>query len=135
MVLESVGIEVSEMELARIVGFKPLRGVSPKMMEKLCEMMDLNFEYHFDSSLNEIKQNIENGFYPIVLVNPSVLCDVPEEEHGHYIVIKDITKEKIIVNDPDQEYGGENKEIDLKRFIEAWKRKYKLIFVIKGERK
>ena len=45
------------------------------------------------------------------------------------------TEEKIIINDPDQEYGEENKEIDLKKFSEAWEKRHKLLFVIKGERK
>ena len=135
MVLESIGKELSEVELSKIVEFKPLRGFSPKMAEKLLEIINIDYEYHFDSSLQEIKQNTERGFYPIVLVNPSILYDFLEEEHGHYIIVKDITEEKIIINDSDQDYGGENKEIDLKKFNEAWEGRHKLIFVIKGERK
>lgn len=135
MVLEAIGRKISEVELSRIVEFKPLRGVSPKMMEKLCEIINIQCEYHFDSSLQEIKQNIENSFYPIVLVNPTVLYNLPKEEHGHYIIVKDIIGEKVIINDPDQEYGGENKEIDLKKFCEAWEKRHKLTFVIKGEKR
>ena len=135
MVLEAVGRKMSEAELAKIVEFKPLKGFSPKMMEKLCEIINIDYEYHFDSSLEELKQNIKAGFHPLVLVNPSVLYDLPEEEHGHYVIIKDITEEKTIINDPDQEYGGENKEIDLEKFEKAWEKRHKLIFLIKGERK
>ena len=86
MVLESVERKMSEAELAKIVEFKPLRGVSPKMMEKFCETINLDYEYHFDSSLQEIKEMIKASFYPIVLVNPGILYNFPEEEHGHYIV-------------------------------------------------
>jgi len=135
MVLESIGMKMSEIELSKIVDFRPVRGFSPKMMEKLCEIINIDYEYHFDSSLQEIKQNIKKGFFPIVLINPSSIYNLPEEEHGHYIAVKDITEKKIIINDPDQEYGNENKEIDLKRFDDVWKRRHRLIFLIRGERK
>jgi len=134
MILEAIGKKFSEIELSKIVEFKPLKGFSPRMMEKLLEIANIDYEYHFDSSLQEIEKNVENKLYPVVLVNPSILYGISEEEHGHYIVIKDITEEKIIINDPDQEYGGENKEINLKRFGEAWESRHKLIFIIKGER-
>jgi ABC-type bacteriocin/lantibiotic exporter with double-glycine peptidase domain len=135
MILESIGKQLDEAELSKIVEFKPIKGFSPKMMDSLCEIINLEYEYHFDSSLEEIRQTIEAGFYPIVLVNPSILYNLPEEEHGHYIIVKDITEEKVIINDPDQEYGGEDKEVAKERFLDAWKNRYSLIFVIKGEKK
>jgi hypothetical protein len=135
MVLESIERVMSEEELSKIVEFKPIKGFSPKMMDSLCEIINLEYDYHFDSSLDEIKKAIEAGFYPIVLVNPSILYNLPEEEHGHYIIVKDITEEKVIINDPDQEYGGEDKEVGKERFLEAWRNKYRMIFVIKGEKK
>ncbi|HLC39548.1 MAG TPA: peptidase C39 family protein [archaeon] len=135
MVLEVVGRRFTEFELSKIVTFKPLEGFSPKMMKELCEIVNFDYEYHFNSSVEKINQSIRAGFYPIVLVNPSILYNLPEEEHGHYIVIKDITEANIIINDPDQQYGGKYKKIDLKTFIEAWEKMRKLIFVIKGEKK
>jgi len=135
MVLESIGKQLSESELSKIVEFKPIKGFSPKMMDLLCEIINLEYNYHFDSSLDEVKKAIEADFYPIVLVNPSILYNLPEEEHGHYIIVKDIIGEKVIINDPDQEYGGEDKEVGKERFLESWKNKYGMIFVIKGEKK
>jgi len=132
MVLEFIGRKFTEVELAKIVGFSSRKGFSPKMMDSLCEIIDVKYECHFNSSLEEIKDVIRAGFYPIALVNPSILYDLPEEEHGHYIIIKNISEEKIIINDPDQEYGNENKEIDKKKFLEAWGRKHRFIFIIKG---
>jgi ABC-type bacteriocin/lantibiotic exporter with double-glycine peptidase domain len=135
MVLESFGKKFTEMELSKIIGFSPRKGVSPKMMDSLCEIIDIGYEYRFDSSLEEIEDITRAGFYPIVLVDPSILYDIPEEEHGHYIIIKNINEGKVIINDPDGEHGNENREIDKKKFLEAWERRHKLVFIIKGERK
>ena len=105
------------------------------MMDSVCEIINVEYMYRFDSSLEEIKLTIEAGFYSIVLLNPSILYNLPEEEHGHYIIVKYITEEKVIINDPDQEYGGEDKEVTKERFLDAWKNRYRLIFVINGEKK
>lgn len=134
MVLESFGRKFTEMELSKIVKFNPRKGLSPLLMEYICETINIKYDFHFNSSTEEIEKIVKEEFYPIVLVDPSILYDFPQGEHGHYIVVKDIRKEKIIINDPDREYGGENKEINKENFLIAWEIKHKFIFTIKGEK-
>ncbi len=133
MVLDSIGRKFSEVELAKIVGFSTKRGFSPRMMDRLCDIIGVKYEYHFDSTLEELNTMIKEGFHPIVLVKPNLLYGITETEHGHYIIVKDITKENIIFNDPDQEYGGENKSIEREKFLGSWKHNF--VFIIKGEDK
>src|SRR3989338_3477092 len=120
MVLESLGIETTEYELAEIINFSPKRGVSPIMIKSLCERFNVRHNFHFGSTLEELQEAIKDEFYPIVLVKPSTLYNLPETEHGHYIIIKDITDENVIINDPDQEHGGEDKKIHLDNFRTSW---------------
>ena len=96
MVFETIGKKLSENDLSQIIKIKTGSGFSPRMVEFICEVINAEYDYHFESSLAELEELIKIGFHPVVLVNPSILYSLPEEEHGHYIVIKDKTKEKII---------------------------------------
>jgi len=82
MVLESIGKPLNEIELSKIVEFRPIKGFSPKMMYSLCEIINLDYNYHFDSSLDEIRKAIEAGFCPVklnmVLLKGVNVGDVPE---------------------------------------------------------
>lgn len=133
MSLEPLGINISEYELSEIINFKPKRGVSPKMIESVCERLKIKYTSRFGSTIEEIFNYIRKGFHPITLVKPSTLYDLPESEHGHYIVVKNITDRSVIINDPDQIYGGEDKEIKFDLFVKAWDEKFRLIFVLEGK--
>ncbi len=91
-----------------------------------------NIIFIFGSTIEELQASLEKGFYPIVLVKPSILYNLPESEHGHYVIVKDITDKDVIINDPDQEFGGEDKKIDLDSFTKAWDVKFRLIFILEG---
>lgn len=132
MVLEYIDIKTAEYQLAEIINFKPKKGVSPKMMEYICGYREVKYTSHFGSTTEELFDYVRKGFYPITLVKPSTLYDLPESEHGHYIIVKVITDKSVIINDPDQLYGGEDKEIELGKFIKAWDDKFRLIFVLEG---
>lgn len=135
MVLESIGIKATEYELAKIINFSPRRGVSPAMIKSVCEHLKVRYNFHFGATIEELMKTIDDRFYPIVLVKPTTLYNLPEMEHGHYIIVKNITDENVIVNDPDQEYGGKDKKVDLGNFMKAWESKFKLIFILKGKEK
>lgn len=133
MILEYMDIKINEYRLAEIINFSPRKGVSPNMMKTICENYNVEYSFHFGSTIEELQRYINKGFYPIVLVKPSVLYNLPESEHGHYIIVKDITNKNIVINDPDQEFGGENKEVDLETFTRAWNSKFRLIFILGSE--
>jgi len=135
MVLESIGRKFTEMELARIIGFKPDIGFSAVMMGRLCDIIGVEYGFYFNLSLDELNELVSDGFYPITLVKAGVLYSILESEYGHYLVIKDITKRNVTINDPDQEYGGENKQISIEKFLDAWKYFHNFVFVVKGEKK
>lgn len=132
MVLESFSIKATEYQLAEIIKFSPRKGVSPNMIKSICENYNVEYNFHFGSTIEELQAGLEKGFYPIVLVKPSILYNLPESEHGHYVIVKDITDKDVIINDPDQEFGGEDKKIDLNSFIKAWDVKFRLIFILEG---
>jgi len=133
MALEYKGIQITEYQLAEIINFKPKKGVSPKMMETICEYLNVKHILQFGSTVEELIDYVHKEFYPIVLVKPSTLYDLQESEHGHYIIVKNITDKSVIINEPDQLYGGEDKEIEFGKFVKAWDDKFRLIFVLDGE--
>ncbi len=135
MVLANFGKFLSEYDLSRIVHFDPDKGVSPKMMSSICEIINFECEYLFKSNFSVLKNILENKNYPIVLINPGLLYDSIRTKHNHYITIKNITNENVIFNDPDQEYGGENKCIQITKFLESWESSYNFVFVVRGEMK
>lgn len=134
MILESVGRKISEYELSGIIGFDLGTGYSIPMLSDILDIMDINHEVKPNASFEELKNALSKGFYPIVIVSARHYQNI-QEEHGHMVVVKDITDKNVIINDPDQLYGGEDKEVDLDLFIKAWNgsRSWKLI--VKGGNK
>ncbi len=132
MVLESVDRKYLEIELAKIINFSPEVGVSMPMMAKACEVMNLDYVLFKSATLDDLKGFLSEGFYPIVIIKAK-LYHKAAGEHGHYAIVKDITKESVIINDPDQEYGGKNKAVNIDMFTEAWTTSKNWLLVIKGE--
>ena len=132
MILTSFGRETTEVELARVVGFRPSVGVSMPMLAKACEIMNFDYELLKNTNIDGIKAFLSNNFHPIVLVKAKIYEKVTGE-HGHFIIVKDITDKNVIVNDPDREYGGENKLVDINIFEEAWNASKSWLLVVKGE--
>jgi ABC-type bacteriocin/lantibiotic exporter with double-glycine peptidase domain len=135
MILESIGRKFTEEELAKTIGFNPKVGVSPSMILKVCEIVNVDCQLQFEITLAKLKELLSKNIFPITLLDPRILYGLTEVGHNHFIVIKDISEEKIIINDPDGEYGGENKQIAIQKFLESWKKIYNMLIIIKGEKK
>jgi predicted double-glycine peptidase len=133
MVIGSYGRGMTEEELARIVDFHPSVGVSMPIMAKACELINFDYELLKFADLNDLKGYLSKGFYPIVVVKAKIYHEAIFEEYGHFIIVKDITEKNVIVNDPDIEYGGENKCVEINAFLKAWDASKNWILVIKGE--
>lgn len=70
----------------------------------------------------------------IVLINPGIILQDEPTRNGHYVIIKRIEGEKVIVNDPAPIFGGEDKEIDKKTFVDAWEIMNSWIIKIGGDK-
>lgn len=132
MVLEHVGRKISEYELSKIIGFDLKRGYSMPMFKDILDIMGIEYKLIPKASIEELGAMLK--YYPIVIISPKIYQNIPEE-HGHTVVVKDIAEKSVIINDPDQQFGGESKEIDLSLFIRAWGESRNWMLVIKGEEK
>jgi len=56
---------------------------------------------------------------PLVDYDPDIYQG-QQERHGHMVVVKNITDKNIIINDPDRNFGEEDKKVKLNVFIESW---------------
>lgn len=135
MVLDAIGRKFSEYELTIMTNFNYTHGISMPMMADLCRLLGLEFDLLVDGNLQKLLDFLKRGFCTIVLVNPGIMYFSAESKHGHYIIVKHLADEKLIINDPDSEYGGENKEINLEKFLKAWRspKDRKWMLVIRGE--
>lgn len=132
MVLTYLGRETTEVELARVVGFSPKVGVSMPDLAKACGIMNFDYKLMKYSHAENIKNFLSETLYPIVLLKANVYGKV-SGEHGHFIIVKDITDKNVIVNDPDRVYGGEDKSVDISIFTKAWDASKSWLLVVKGE--
>ena len=119
MVLETVGIKMEEYQLAPLVDYDPNIGVPMPFMVKACRALNLKYKLIKLATLDDLKHFISKGLHPIIVLQASIYQKVLGR-HGHMIVVKDITDEGVIINDPDKEYGGEGKKVKLEVFLEAW---------------
>lgn len=135
MVLSYFDRNFTEYELSRVVSFRLEQGYSMLMMKEICEIINFGYEIIRFGKFEDLKNSLSSGFYPIVIVEVKTLYKISRLEHGHYIVIKNIKEKSIIFNDPDIEFGGENKIVNLNLFLQAWERAKGWALIIKGERK
>jgi len=66
--------------------------------------------------MEDLKDNLPS----IVLINPGVLLGSRPSRHGHFLVVKEVKSDSLIVNDPMPIFGGENRRLDLETFLDAW---------------
>lgn len=70
---------------------------------------------------HENVSNLDKYVPAIVLINPGVIFGREPTKVGHFVVVKRVEGDKVIFNDPDPLFGGEDKEIDLDLFVKSWK--------------
>ena len=121
-----------KMRLSKIIGFDIKRGYSMPMLKDILDIMGMEYRLIPKASIEELSAMLK--YYPVAIISPKIYQNIPEE-HGHTVVVKDITDKSVIINDPDQQFGGENIEIDLGLFIRAWRESRNWMLAIKGEEK
>ena len=104
------------------------------MLKDLCDLMNLDYIYKEFSSIGDLENLILQNIFSIVLLKSKVYHENIVGEYSHFVIVKDITNDYIIVNDPDQEFGGENKKVDRQKFVKAWNASNSKILVIRGEK-
>ena len=119
MVLETEGIKMEEYQLSPLVEYNPDIGVPIPFMVKACRALNLKYKLLKLATLDDLRHFASKGLYTIVVLQASVYQKVLGK-HGHMVVVKNITDEDVIINDPDKEYGGEDKKVKLEVFLEAW---------------
>lgn len=68
--------------------------------------------------VNDLKDLLDQDYKLLINVNVRVLRD-KEGYAGHFIILKYINDEKVIINDPDGD-NGENNGYPLEKFLKAW---------------
>jgi len=49
-----------------------------------------------------------------------ILISSRPSRHGHFLVVKEVKSDSLIVNDPMPIFGGENRRLDMETFLAAW---------------
>ncbi len=135
MVLECFDRRYTEYELTTMTLFSYNRGTSMPMMVEICKVLGLRWYLNKQSNIEELSNILAKGYYPIILTNPGILYFSIKYNHLHAVVVKGLVEGKAIINDPDQEFGGENKPVEVGKFLAAWRSKKvnRWLFVIEGE--
>ena len=63
-----------------------------------------NGRLRLTADVEDLKDNLPS----IVLINPGVLIGSRPSRHGHFLVVKKVKSDSLIVNDPMPIFGGEN---------------------------
>lgn len=130
MVLEPIGRKITEYELSKIIGFDIDVGFSASMIRQTCDILGIKCKINFENTVEKLKELVHKQIFPICMTSPAVIYDMLDTEHKHFIVIKDITDKNIIINDPDQEFGEEGKEISIDKFLKAWRELANMLIIV-----
>ena len=71
-----------------------------------------------DQGILVIKDNLTKGNFVITSVRRNF---DPESKTLHLVLITKLEGDNFIIQDPDYEFGGENMEISIERFKDAWR--------------
>ncbi len=92
MVMDYYGLSVSEKEIARVAGSSRERGTSIKGLIRAAEHFGFKTILKKDASLRDLEYFV-NKKIPVIV-------DWFDREEGHYSVVVDITKRKVVLMDP-----------------------------------
>ncbi len=110
MVLDYYGVSVSEAELAKAAGATKGKGVSKKGLKKAAEHFGFKLFLKKNSSLQDLKYFIKKKI--------PVIIDWFFEDDGHYSVVVDINKKKVVIMDPSLKKGI--REFSTEKFLRVW---------------
>lgn len=114
MLLSPYG-DFSERLLATLAG-TIIGGTTPLGLARAARLVGYDAKVIRHADVEDLKDNLPS----IVLINPGVLIDSRPSRHGHFLVVKEVTSDSLIVNDPMPIFGGENIILDLETFLAAW---------------
>jgi uncharacterized protein len=104
MILAFYGHDVNEDELIKISGANKKEGTPIEGLKIASKKYGLRFKEDFTMSTKDLRDNIDNGFPSLIMIQAWSLLDNPDWDNewgqGHYIVNIGYTKDKFIFADP-----------------------------------
>ena len=92
MVMDYYGLSVPEKEIARVAGSSRERGTSIKGLIRAAKHFGFKTIFKKDASLKDLEYFVDRKI--------PVIVDWFDKEEGHYSVVVDITKRKVVLMDP-----------------------------------
>jgi len=119
IVLKYYGIEKTEKELTRLIGWSKRRGVDGYGLKKAAEKFGFKVEIKDNSDFRDIKKWLNSGVPVIVNWFTRGRSDCPDSEmaDGHYSVVAGLDKEFIHLQDPEI---GRMRKIKRDDFMRVW---------------
>jgi ABC-type bacteriocin/lantibiotic exporter with double-glycine peptidase domain len=128
MLLSSHG-DFSESLLATLAG-TIIGGTTPLGLARAARHVGYDAKVIRHAEMEDLKDNLPS----IVLINPGVLLGGRPSRHGHFLVVKEVKSDSLIVNDPMPIFGGENIILDIETFLAAWEIMDSWLISIGGEK-
>jgi len=114
MLLSSYG-DFSESLLATLAG-TIIGGTTPLGLARAARQVGYDAKVIRHADMEDLKANVPS----IVLINPGILLGSRSSISGHFLVVKEVKSDSLIVNDPMPFFGGENRRFSLEIFLAAW---------------
>lgn len=99
--------DFSEEILARLSGTVRW-GTTPLNLARAARQLGYETDVVRQANMDEIKRRLPC----VVILNAGLLIGQSPTRWGHYVVVKEVRDEEVIINDPAPGYGGENVAID-----------------------
>jgi predicted double-glycine peptidase len=91
-------------------------GTTPLNLARAARPLGYRVEVRVHADLEDLRSRLPC----IVLINPGVLSGNPPTWYGHFVVVKEVQEQEIVVNDPAPGVGGEDQRWALSQFLKAW---------------
>lgn len=110
MVLDFIGIEKTENELAEMTGYIPTKGTKSEGLIKAAKKLGLKVFQKDFAEIEDLKEYVINKKIPVIV-------DWFSTDDGHYSVVVDIDDKNIYMQDPEL---GNLRTMDLEIFKRVW---------------
>ena len=111
ILLLAVGITRTERQVASMLKTNKVRGTWARMFPLVAERFKLEYHVRRGASVRDLEEDLKDH---VILT----AYYIPEERVDHYVVVKDVTREKVVFLDP---WYGPAHEQSLERFEEVWR--------------
>ena len=110
MVMKYFGKEFTEEHLKKLMKTKKKDGTEHSALVNCTEKKGFNYRVHKNSTINQIKYYIDKEL-------PVIINFIAPDGNGHYAVVTEYKKDKLILNDP---YYGKKTEIKNNDLEKKW---------------